>query len=807
MSSVILTNWTVYYADDAAAGAGYKQIKWTGGATGTTTLNALYSALMHLFDNASQNDADDSIPMRAVTPTLYEIGLSDAGDAEPWFIDPNSVKHLTGGGLNTTSWTRTGGGTGNIGIVKITRSGSSNIVAGDIGATISNTSYTDTGWLLHIDGDNLWIRPTSNSTNHDWNHSDGTITCNGHSDTQASYVGSGENIWANIYSIGSISDNTDIYVYQNFSKITSWWTTGHIDILVLVQEYDTLIDDGLLTIFARQYTQLYDHYVADVSAGGRTPIPLATSDDINNDTGYKTFTGSSGTGTFNSGNAIYVGASWAAATAKGILTSVGGTEAAPVLTYYLIGDLTDMSSTVYEYDFVTDSRTTYCTAGTVNDAGPAALITDPTFTFGATQQDIGDGDSNQPYDVFVDVQGNTLADFYEFTKYITRRSAGEPLTTAYGHEGEQYVTVGEKRIAYDGQTGVFAEGLVLTGPTGTGVIIADHNNGDNTGKLIVGDVRGTFADNDAITDSATGAANVFGTPVTTLVNKTAPFGTFAGGRFFGARGVWIENMDGGDINNYQLLDSNNVVRTPPVAAPVSVHVENSAGTSIQYAQVFIRKAGYYYSYSSDTGNSTTDTDFVVNEVVDTDIPQSGWLHVWDKSTNTKQNYRFQSWTSKTFTLNTTVTGSATSTHGTEPTVYLISTSTNFLTADVEEGDTIRNTTTGAWAVIDEIVDADTLLTTPLSSGQWTSGNGFSLHTLAVDYTDNDDLVDIPLFNGQTNASGNTSLSYYGSTPVSIVVRIRSNEGGTKYVPYDTSGTILSSGYSLTAVMSEDEVAT
>jgi len=45
--------------------------------------------------------------------------------------------------------------------------------------------------------------------------------------------------------------------------------------------------------------------------------------------------------------------------------------------------------------------------------------------------------------------------------------------------------------------------------------------------------------------------------------KPAPFGTFAGGKFFGARGVWIENMVGTDVQNYQLLDSNNNEQKPP----------------------------------------------------------------------------------------------------------------------------------------------------------------------------------------------------------------------------------------------------
>ena len=48
--------------------------------------------------------------------------------------------------------------------------------------------------------------------------------------------------------------------------------------------------------------------------------------------------------------------------------------------------------------------------------------------------------------------------------------------------------------------------------------------------------------------------------------KQSPFGTFAGGKFFGARGVWLNNIPSADANNIELLDANNVVRTPPLTA-------------------------------------------------------------------------------------------------------------------------------------------------------------------------------------------------------------------------------------------------
>lgn len=69
-----------------------------------------------------------------------------------------------------------------------------------------------------------------------------------------------------------------------------------------------------------------------------------------------------------------------------------------------------------------------------------------------------------------------------------------------------------KTLAYDGQTGDFTAGLLVTGGTSgaTGYIHQDTDAGA-TGTLLLTDVRGTFVDNEAITDSSTGAAVVNGT--------------------------------------------------------------------------------------------------------------------------------------------------------------------------------------------------------------------------------------------------------------------------------------------------------
>lgn len=582
MSSVILTNWTVYYASDAGAGKGYKQIKWTGGTTGTNTVNELYSALMHLFDNSAQNTAATSIPIRAVTPTQYEVGAFDTGDRRPWYIDRNSVKHLTGAGLNSAQWTRdTTNRTASHGIVKITRTGT-NIVAGDIGATINNATGGDDGWLLHVDGDTLWIRPDTKDAADDWDSTSGNITCNGHTDVQASAAVSAENIWANIYTLGTIEAQTEMVVYQNSSALTQWWSTGHIDILVLVKDFGTLTDSGILIVYARQYTKLYDHYQATVSSGGRTPIPLATAVDTNNGTGYSTFTG---TGTdsakFNVGNYMYVGASWAAATAKAVITAVNSAT----LTYYLIGDLTLIQSgdTVTEYVPSTGANGDgACTAGTVSATTNGPTDTTPatiTVTFGGSNQDLVNGNGSRPYSVIIDCKSVALSIVYQRLKYITRRGETGDIDTlsspAQSIIGQSYTGIGDYYIPYDGGSidNPFTEGSAVTAAGFSAVVTSKHDRGTSEGFIIVRNVRGTIpVDNTVLTGGGnTASVDTNGglDPVTAIAPvKQSPFGTFAGGKFFGARGVWLDNVASADATNFQLIDSEGVEQRPPNSVPI-----------------------------------------------------------------------------------------------------------------------------------------------------------------------------------------------------------------------------------------------
>ena len=665
---------------DVVNGVGLNEFTYTINTQGqgetVWALNALYSYLMDIFDESAQ--MDDTLPMTSQTPTEYTL-------VNNWFIDETSIKYLKGGALQTSGWDATSENNG----VRVLQFGATyyNAVAGDIGDEVGYVGGTpsDTGTLLYYNNTlkKWWVRVddtgdtfANTSTEIDIANA-GTGTGGG---ILSAASATGESLWANVFTLGTLEDNTDIYVIQNGSKITSWWPSGHIDILVLVKEADSEIDIGRMSIYARQYSKLYDYFDLDATAGGRNPIPLATSADIDNTTGIRTFTGSGGnSNTFEDGNYIYVGASWATATKKGVLTA-DATGATPVIIYYLAGDVTQdfaASDAVKEYDPATGANgdaTTTAGAPSNYSGGPAA-VTGVTIVFGSTSQDIGDGDGNQPYDVLIDCGGYHLDDFYEYTKYLTRRgNSGDIDTGGQTLTGEQYISTGTIKINYDGETGgPFTQGETLTGTDASAVLTSLVDNGLD-GTMVLRDVRGTFEDNLHLTgDSSSAEADVVGTPADILVVKTAPFGTFAGGQFFGARGVWITNMHAEDANSYQLIDSNNVSRTPPTSISISV---NGVAAGDRVSVFRATGAGGTVNKSVYTIFETHTSPVAYIRIAGSaplDTPATGIIHVVRRLSGNiqgEERYSYTAWTDNTTYTEFTISGTTTEDYDTNDTAYV-----------------------------------------------------------------------------------------------------------------------------------------
>lgn len=110
-----------------------------------------------------------------------------------------------------------------------------------------------------------------------------------------------------------------------------------------------------------------------------------------------------------------------------------------------------------------------------------------------------------------------------------------------------------KTLDYDAQTGNFAVGLVVTGGTSgaTAIVLEDSDSG-TTGTLTLGEISGTFANDEALTDSSTGAAVVNGTLGYTFTSITdAPKAKhlyIAGSRIFAGNlsGDIVESSQGNE---------------------------------------------------------------------------------------------------------------------------------------------------------------------------------------------------------------------------------------------------------------------
>lgn len=105
--------------------------------------------------------------------------------------------------------------------------------------------------------------------------------------------------------------------------------------------------------------------------------------------------------------------------------------------------------------------------------------------------------------------------------------------------------------------------------------------------------------------------------------KTAPFGTFAGGTIYGARGIWIENCLTSD---FSLIDSDGDIQNPPNYQKV-----NANHTTLSGCQVFVAEISggniikdQYNIVSADSDSITISGSIDINKV-----PQSGGLRVSD----------------------------------------------------------------------------------------------------------------------------------------------------------------------------------
>jgi hypothetical protein len=858
--------------DDFAIDYTNKRIYHVSGTT-VYSVNALYSWLMDTFDELTQ--MDDPVPMSAQTPTEYTM-------INGWFIDDASsyygtIKFLNGGAIKTSGYA------GQIQVLTLSATGYTNCVSTDIGKMVTDDG-ANTGNLLAFDNTarKWWIRWTSTIAS----ASVMAIVTGTGAGTAAANSVSGEDLYANVYTLGTIESApyAQIYIFQAGNRISEWsnlsnWDRGHIDVLIKVKEAGTEIDGAVITVFIRQSGDLYDNYEIDLTAGGRNAVPLGTSDDLNEDTGDYYLLYDAKIASFTTMNQIVTGGT-SGAYAELIAVTDWGTTG--------LMTLKGVRGTFQDNETITGSANGSATVnGTIGD-------TYGTYSAVSVQLTIGlvcTGGTSGAKRILRGIQSDGTTGKYVFqvsttatgsarTPYYKNFSSGETITdTATGSvtsgsasttiiSGWDDITIAfvNGTVAVGTITGTYTPGervtytggeaILLKAVAGTLTLGNVTNTALNT-KVITGDISGATCTASADLVSAHTMDKAFeqqsAYPYDVIVNagsiyqagrtlaqvyqyfkfvcrdgstfqmytvaagvitkldgqeyiiaysgyspsKAAPLGTFAGGKYFGAQGVWIEGMATGQSYSYK--DSNGVVRDPYVSVAISI-TNTISGDRISVFRTTggtINEAMYY----SGT-NATGDTTFKTTGTLATDTPASGVVRVVQVSTNEKQRYRYASWSGSVLTLETGASGTA----DTGSTATTLVDTTGSFDVYVKVGDRIRNTTDNSRGDVIAIISSSQL-TAPLSGGTnnyWSVNNNYYTNRLDRTYASGTDTAYVPFIDREaTTTSVVQSILYAADRDVLIRAR---NKTAT-ILPFETTGIVTTAGLSVAVIRTPDAIVT
>jgi hypothetical protein len=845
--AILNGDWEILFEDEVVGTAttGMRMVRRAAGASSTIyTSLALYSAVADAADEFTAMGFRN--PMLPVTPNAFTM-------ENKYFIPRSSTEWLKEGTISADwSYTASPDTVGN-GVVCVAWSGGTGPAPGDIGRLITQGDTGDTGTLLDYetlpDGTTtvVWIRPDdSTPTTGDVFDGSTTLIVTGGtmSATTSSNAVIGQTRYTAIQAIGSVPTATEVYVYQDRQKMTDWegnfqwWATdpnvslGIISVLIRTHRgaTDLTAANGIaesdLEVFSRQYTTLYDNFRLNVGAGGFSALPLASSADINNTTGYL-FSGtlSGVTGSPTVGNGVYVGGTWATATAKGVITAVNGSTD---FDFYLIGDLTTIGSTtaVTGYDFDTAADDGFsATTGTVaaNSGGPTDATSGEggtvTITLGAAVADHDGNSNNEPYSVTINAQTNvSIAKVYERIKYVTRRGADEVDLFGAGVNvpGESYRGL-ESLIYYDGQVGTMTEGdNLVTDPASnwSARLMADRTTttpeGVSQRYITVTDQQTSLASlaNDQVIDDESGdsvtvdTAGAGGAIVSIASVKASPFGTFTGSQIFGAQGILYTGID---VNpqDYLLTDDIGNLRTPPNT--VTYLVDNTAaGDRVLVA----RDTGTSGIIDKDqfggmTATTASAKSITVGGTIDTEVPPSAWVRVVAVDELQEHRYKYDSRTtgaSGVFSLTDITAASATA--GTSDTALSKTGGPSFITEGVEIGMLIYVATRTSTYEVVSVDGADDLTIQLLyGAGGFVSGDAYTINETIQAYDINDDIFDLIIDAEATTTS--YSNTFVQSTTFGTVVNVRQ---GKVILPFTQNQGVTASGATVTVVRQPDTIA-
>jgi hypothetical protein len=295
-------------------------------------------------------------------------------------------------------------------------------------------------------------------------------------DPSGSGTSTADSLWANLYSIGTQTSGTQLYMIQNDAEVTPWWITGNIDILVLVKDTGSWIQsedttgtptNGGLWMYAREYGDLYDHNFVDLSGGGRNPVGINTAVDPGlkeKEELYITVSGVSGT---------FTPLSFVTDTTTGAVGKIRRVVGSNIyVTGVRGGDFTG-TNTLQEYS---DRELQSAGDASATITSTTAIVTayTPTVAFGTYSYDLNNGNGSQPYDAQIDCNAHTMAETYAWTKYVTRYGTAETIN---GDSGQEYRSCDEGTYP-EIKTAPFGTLAGTTFYGGQGVWVLDYASAD-----------------------------------------------------------------------------------------------------------------------------------------------------------------------------------------------------------------------------------------------------------------------------------------------------------------------------------------
>jgi len=289
--------------------------------------------------------------------------------------------------------------------------------------------------------------------------------------------------------------------------------------------------------------------------------------------------------------------------------------------------------------------------------------------------------------------------------------------------------------------------------------------------------------------------------------RAAPLGTFAGGSWFTARGLWLEDVAATDAIKFQLIDSDNVVQNPPNFVAIITN-NNISGDRVGVYEDDGTGDVKKDTYNSDAAaNVQGDVTFEVDgtPTIRLDAPATGWIVVTDDSSTSGQvrehAYFYTAFTGNIFTLD--IVAPSTGTAGVGGLTHTNS-GRDFTADGVLPGMIVRNTTDGSIGIVD-VVGTTTFTVKQLEGGagnNFDTGDVVEINELVVTYVAADTAF-TPYIN-EVSSGTSTSVTVIFVTTRTLLGKVR-NKGVIFAV--DAAATLNDGGATIPTVRTADTIAT